>query len=168
MPTGRPRLTEEDLEARIRAYRKAYSAGLSDQGLPDFPAGQRETPQHREWLALYKLWSRLGRRKRGQGERCQEPAAADSIFCEAHREGSGTGSRVSLDDRRRILTAQKGLCPVCAQALDLLESSPHRRPEGPALLHARCLRAAKAAEELGGEGLERLRGYLWPRAKDRG
>ena len=60
MPSkGRPRLTEDDLKTRVKAYCKAYGAGTTDQGLPEFPAGQRETPQHREWVRLYKAWKRL-------------------------------------------------------------------------------------------------------------
>jgi hypothetical protein len=171
-PKGRPRLTEDDLEARIKAYCKVYGAGRNDQGLPEFPAGQRETPQHREWIALYKLWNRLGRRKRGQCDRCEEPASPDSIFCEAHRDEPASRSgtdKPSLEERRGLMSEQKGACPVCAQKLDLLESAAHRNPEGRALLHPRCLRAAQLAEDLGKEGVERLRGYLWPRApKPRG
>jgi hypothetical protein len=171
-PKGRPRLTEDDLEARIQAYCKAYGAGRNEQGLPEFPAGQRETPQHREWIALYKLWNRLGRRKRGQCDRCEQPASRDSIFCEAHRDEPASRSardKPSLEERRGLMSAQKGACPVCAQKLDLLESAAHRNPEGLSLLHPRCLRSAKLAEDLGKEGVERLRGYLWPRApKPRG
>src|SRR6185436_2479718 len=123
-PKGRPRLTEDDLRARIKAYCKAYGTGTNDKGLPDFPTGQRETAQHREWISLYKLWNRLGRRKRGQCERCHEPSVAGSIFCEVHRAESGgsADAKASLEERREALSAQKGLCPICADEIDLLES----------------------------------------------
>lgn len=167
---GRPRLTEDDLKARIKAYCKAYGAGTNDQGLPEFPSGKRETPQHKEWISLYKLWNRLGRRKRGQCERCQEPASEGSIFCETHKGGSfgpSADEKVSLEDRRELMTAQKGLCPICAEKLDLLESVAHRNPEGraQALLHASCGRLAKQAETIGRQGIDRLATYLWPRSR---
>jgi hypothetical protein len=167
---GRPRLTEDDLKARIKAYCKAYGVGTNDQGLPEFPAGRRETPQHREWIAVYKLWSRLGRRKRGQCERCAEPVAENSIFCEAHkaeRSGAHAAGKLSLDQRRDVHDSQKGLCPVCAQKVDLLESTAHRAGDSGtrALLHASCGRLATQAEKLGREGVERLTAYLWSRTR---
>lgn len=167
---GRPRLTEDDLKGRIKAYCKTYGASLNNQGLPEFPAGKRETAQHREWISLYKLWNRLGRRKRGQCERCQEPTTEGSIFCEAHRSASASPAgqpKTSLEDRRELLGAQKGLCPICAEKVDLLESVEHRRPDGPgrALLHASCNRLANMAEGIGAEGVDRLRAYVWPRSR---
>lgn len=165
-PKGRPRLTEDDLKARIRAYCKSYGASLNDQGLPSFPAGKRETPQHREWVSLYKLWNRLGRRKRGQCERCPEPASEGSVFCEEHRASAAPQHRSSLDERKQLLAAQKGLCPICAEKVDLLESVEHGTVDGPAqaLLHASCNRLAALAQAVGAEGIDRLRAYLWPRA----
>ncbi len=150
-PKGRPRLNEDDLRARIKAYCKSYGAAVRDQGLPEFPAGKRETPQHKEWISLYKLWNRLGRRKRGQCERCQEPASEGSIFCEEHRSAPTTSTgqqKASLEERRELLSAQKGLCPICAEKVDLLESVDHRSTEGQsrALLHSSCNRQANLAE----------------------
>jgi hypothetical protein len=166
---GRPRLTEDDLKGRIKTYCKSYGASLNDQGLPEFPAGKRETAQHREWISLYKLWNRLGRRRRGQCERCQERTADGSIFCETHKAESAraTEPRASLDERRAALTAQKGRCPICAETVDLLESvsQPSADGETPALLHASCGRLAKQAAQLGKEGVERLASYLWPKGR---
>jgi len=166
---GRPRLTEDDLRGRIKAYCKAYGASLGDQGLPAFPAGKRETAQHREWISLYKLWNRLGRRKRGQCERCQEPVTDGSIFCEAHKAesaGSSADPKASLDERRALRAAQKGLCPICADEVDLLESVSHTRDEdASALLHPSCSRLVKQAQEVGREGVDRLASYLWPRPR---
>jgi hypothetical protein len=165
---GRPRLTEDDLSARIQAYCKAYGAKTNDQGVPEFPSGRRETPQHREWISLYKLWNRLGRRKRGQCERCPEPAAENSIFCEAHKAEPGSREgKLSLDERRELHAVQRGLCPVCAQKVDLVESAAHGGPDGRTrgLLHPSCHRLAAQAENLGREGVERLGSYLWPRPR---
>lgn len=163
---GRPRLSEDDLKARARAYCKSYGASLTDQGLPEFPAGKRETPQHREWISLYKLWNRLGRRTRGQCERCSEPASDGSVFCDEHRASNTGQQRASLEERKERLEAQKGLCPICAQKVDLLESVEHGTVDDrvQALLHAGCNRLAGLAGAVGAEGIDRLRAYLWPRA----
>lgn len=165
-PQGRPRLTEDDLRARIKAYCKSYGAPLNDQGFPTFPAGKRETPQHREWVSLYKLWNRLGRRSRGQCERCTKPISEGSVHCEEHRAataGPAGQHRASLEDRGRLLAAQKAVCPVCAEKVDLLESVEDRRADGLALLHASCHRLASLAAAAGASSLDRLRAYLWPR-----
>lgn len=58
-PRGRPRITQEDYEARLRAYCTAYGVVPNADGFVPFPAGQRETPQHREWVKLYRAHSRL-------------------------------------------------------------------------------------------------------------
>lgn len=162
MPAGRPRLTPDEIEARIAGYCERYGeAPNAETGLPPFPAGKRETPQHREWLSLYKAHARLGRRHRGQCERCTAPATDGSIFCEEHRAGSPGGSR---DDRRALLESQGGLCPICTLEVDVLDAVDHGRADGSdrAVLHARCGRLARLAGRLGPEGLDRLRGFLWP------
>src|SRR3954471_7146420 len=57
---GRPRLTAEALADRIAGYCARYAVTeRSGTGFPPFPAGQRETPQHREWVVLFKAKSRL-------------------------------------------------------------------------------------------------------------
>lgn len=61
---GRPTLSEETLRQRIAAYCSRYGARLTVEGLPAFPSGFRETPRHREWMALYKAFSRLRARSR--------------------------------------------------------------------------------------------------------
>jgi hypothetical protein len=58
---GRVPLTPQELEERIRAYCERYGAAPGPTGLPPYPSGQRETPQHREWIAVYKAHSRLSR-----------------------------------------------------------------------------------------------------------
>jgi hypothetical protein len=48
------RLTPEVFEARLADYCRRYKVALGPNGLPPYPAGQRETPQHREWMALHR------------------------------------------------------------------------------------------------------------------
>lgn len=71
--TGRPPMTDEQIAQRIADYRARYQVTeLNDAGFPVFPAGLRETPQHREWITLYQLFNR-SRRRLGQ------PAAGDDV-----------------------------------------------------------------------------------------
>jgi hypothetical protein len=58
---GRPRLTPELYQERLAAYCSKYQVSPLDTGLPPFPSGQRETPQHAEWLSLYKAHQRVAR-----------------------------------------------------------------------------------------------------------
>lgn len=58
---GRPPLRPEEIDSRVAAYCTRYGVTAVD-GLPPFPAGQRETRQHREWLVLYKARQRHARR----------------------------------------------------------------------------------------------------------
>jgi hypothetical protein len=158
---GRPRLSPEDLEARIADYCRRYHAPRAPSGLPAFPTGKRETRQHREWIALYKAHNRLGRRSRGQCERCSEPAAEGSVFCAEHR---GQGAAASSPDQRRALLAhQDGHCPVCGAALNVDESVEY----GQAVVHPRCGRLAGLAADLGPDGLSRLGRFLWPEGSAR-
>jgi hypothetical protein len=164
---GRPRLTPEVYEARLGAYCARYAAKPTSEGLPPYPAGQRETPQHREWISLYKAHARLARRARGVCERCSEPASDGSVYCEAHRPpAAGTPSAaVSPEDRKRLLKAQSGRCPVCSEKVDLSAPVHHdladRKPR--ALLHPACGRLVAAAEQAGPQALEQVRAYLWAR-----
>jgi len=163
---GRPRLTPDDVQARIDLYCARYGVRPNVGGLPPFPSGKRETAQHRAWIAVYKAHNRLGRRSRGQCERCSAPAVPGSVFCEAHRaEGSaGHASRVPLEDRRARWTAQKGRCVICGRNVELRESVGHGQDAGriSAVLDARCSELVRMAEALGPQAFERLRRYLWP------
>ena len=166
---GRPRLTLEELQARIADYCDRYGVAPNAEGLPPFPTGQRETQQHRDWIAVYKAHNRLARRRRGQCERCAAPASAGSIFCDAHRVdvAARAGSHgASLEERRALLKAQGGRCPVCGQKLQPRDSIDHSHAngEGRAVLHPRCSRLAGLVEALGPDSLDRLRLYLWPDA----
>lgn len=172
MPTkGRPRLTPEDLDARIAEYCERYRVTRGPHGLPPFPSGKRETPQHRAWIGLYKAHSRLGRRSRGQCERCSAPVTEGSVFCEEHRAlnaGRAGNQGASLEARRTFLATQGGRCPICAATVDLWDSVDHS-PTGKvrAVLHPGCNRLVGLAEAVGPDGLSRLRAFLWPEAPSR-
>jgi hypothetical protein len=163
---GRPRLTPEDLQARVAEYCDRYRVGRNAEGLPPFPTGQRETRQHRDWLAVYKAHNRLARRGRGQCERCSAPTSDGSVFCDEHRAdvSSRAGTHgASLEDRRALLDAQGGRCPICRQKVELWDAVDHSHATGElrAVLHPGCNRLVGIAEAVGPEGLERVRAYLW-------
>jgi hypothetical protein len=169
---GRPRLTPELYQERRAAYCAKYHVAPLDTGLPPFPTGQRETAQHGEWISLYKAWNRIGRRDRGQCERCAAPVSPGSIFCDAHRAhsaGRAGGHGSSVEDRRALLEAQDGRCPICADTVALWDSVDHSHVSGQvrALLHQRCNQLAGLAEALGPEALDRARAYLWPAKRKR-
>jgi hypothetical protein len=138
---GRPRLTDEELRARIAAYGKRHGVGLNELGLPPFPAGQRETEQHREWMALYKANRRLSER---------QPSTAD------------------LERRQELLTQQQGRCPVCRKALevdesrlddgDAIDGNPH--DAGAAVLHTPCRQLVDLARSLGSDAVDRAKARL--------
>jgi hypothetical protein len=100
---GRPRLTAEGYEARLKVYCAKYAVKPTAEGIPPFPTGQRETPQHRAWLGLYKAHGRLVR----------------------HAGGA------DLDERRALLAAHGGRCPLCGQKLvEQVVSPPAPQPLG--------------------------------------
>ena len=158
---GRPRLTPEAYAARLDAYCARYKVTPLATGIPPFPAGRRETPQHREWIALYKAKARLARRDRGQCERCAAPAAENSIFCEAHRLGTDAPGGTPTE---ALLASQGGLCPICRRELKPGDAVAHALgPErGPAALHRRCHGLAVLGATFDSEAIGHLRTYLWP------
>lgn len=165
----RPRMTQEELDARLEEYCQRYGVKLGQNGLPPFPTGKRETQQHKEWMAVYKTHNRFQRRHRGQCERCSAPASPGSIFCEQHRaENSGrTGNHgATLEQRQDLLGAQGGLCPICDNKIDVWDSIDHDHATGEvrAILHGNCNRLVGFAEAVGPKGVRRLGQYLWPRA----
>lgn len=164
MPTrGRPRLTPELLDSRIREYCSRYAVAPNADGLPPFPAGKRETRQHRAWLALYKAHDRLRRRRSGQCERCGSPVTDGSVFCEEHRTGAAGVVAPAATEPAAVLAAQAGRCAVCAEALGLDEAVELRIPgSGAQLVHRRCRQLVRLARGLGPQALERAHSLLWP------
>ena len=136
---GRRPLTDEDIQAKVRDYCDRYGVTeLTPDGLPVFPSGQRETPQHRAWIVVYKAAQRLRRRR----------LAADP------------GARAAA------LAAQEGRCPLCREPVaaddPVLDLSPAR------IVHRRCRDLLKAAQALGPEALDRARRLLWPEGRPGG
>lgn len=133
-PRGRPPLTEDVLRERTAAYCKQYGVSdFNEAGLPAYPAGKRESRQHRDWVNLFKAWSRLRRRT-------VSPRDAD---CAA------------------ALRAQNGCCPICRrplQAADVLDEDKSGRILG--LLHADCDKLVRLARRAGTGVAERLSSYL--------
>jgi hypothetical protein len=59
-------MTDAQVAERIAEYCARYQVKeVNDAGFPVFPAGLRETAQHREWINLYQLFNR-SRRRSGQ------------------------------------------------------------------------------------------------------
>jgi hypothetical protein len=135
-PRGRPPLTEEILRERTAAYCVQYGVKeSSDAGLPPYPAGKRESRQHRDWVNLAKAWSRLQRRTRRQ-----DPQIAAALASQASR------------------------CPICSQELSAETSVRTPAPlGGPDIaLHERCRDLVRLASELGLSALDRVRQHLSP------
>src|SRR5688500_11935504 len=69
----------EQIRERILEYCTRYKVtALNEAGFPVFPAGRRETQQHREWIALYQLFNRSRKRS---GEAVQDGASNRSEAC---------------------------------------------------------------------------------------
>src|SRR5262245_12657321 len=122
----------------MAAYCKRYGVNASDEGLPPFPGGKRETAQHREWMALYKAHKRLS----------------------ARDAGAGAGD---LTRRQELLSDQRGRCPVCRKPLELVESrldEPAAGDPDGAVLHGNCFDLVTLARALGLEALERVKARL--------
>ena len=132
---GRPRLTEEVLAQRIADYCSRH--GVTERntsGFPVYPAGQRETPQHREWVILYKAASRL--------ERAGSQDARTALLATQNGRCPVCAEDLALDDGAIVPGA-----PETGTQL---------------LVHAPCGKLVRVAVALGPAAVERLRGVLWP------
>src|SRR4051812_6655745 len=101
---GRPRLTEDVLAERIADYCRRYGVTeRNESGFPVFPAGQRESTQHREWVVLFKAVSRL--RDTGPRELRNQLLAAQNGRCPVCTEEVSTegGSMVAGLREARVL-----------------------------------------------------------------
>jgi hypothetical protein len=135
---ARPPLSDEQVRSKVVAYCERYGVAFDlETGLPPFPSGRRETPQHREWLTVYRALQRLGRR-----------AAA-------------------VDAAREAAAAPSVSCPVCSRSLERDLAVPYARRSGtssrPASLHPSCAELARLAEALGQDAVSGLAPFLWPR-----
>jgi hypothetical protein len=134
---GRPAHTEEQVRAKVLAYCERYHVSPGPEGLPPFPSGKRETPQHREWLTVYRAHQRS--RLRAASAAAEEPDAA-SLRLE---------------------------CPICSRSLPRDLAVPYRRRAAasarPASLHPACAELARLAETLGPTAVAGVGPFLWPK-----
>jgi hypothetical protein len=129
-------MTPEALQERVAAYCKEYGVSVTADGLPPFPSGQRETDQHREWMALYKAHRRIAQRSAG-------PDARD------------------VQKIHELLAAQRGRCPICRKSVEPADARLDDQPHGdPAALHAACLQLVELSRSLGLDALERVKERL--------
>jgi hypothetical protein len=140
---GRPPLTEDVLRERTAEYCRRYRVtDFNEAGLPAYPAGKRESRQHRDWVNLLKAWSRL-------------------------RQRSGTA-----EDANRVATVlqqQRDLCPICARAVHPVDvvDRDHDTGEVLGVLHADCYQIVRVARTLDAGLGQRLATYLDPAARSR-
>jgi len=147
------------LQARIRDYCARYGVAPNENGLPPFPAGRRETRQHREWISLLKARSRLRRRIGGLCRRCDQPAVPGRIFCEQHDPTSADTAPAT----------SKARCFVCGEPVAGAPVDEHRREprSEPVLVHRYCAHVISLAQKVGPGLLDRVRYYLWPEGRSR-
>jgi hypothetical protein len=132
---GRPRLSEEVLARRIDDYCARH--GVTERsalGFPAYPAGKRETPQHREWVILFKAKSRL----------------------------DGAGSPVARAALVAAQSGRCPVCAEEIQADDGAVVPGAPGTEAKLLAHAPCGKLLRLAQELGPSAVDRARSILWP------
>jgi hypothetical protein len=135
-PRGRPPLTEDLVHQRIADYCARYGVSERNQaGFPVFPAGKRETRQHRDWIVLYKAFRRLQARQAG----------------------------VAAADRIAALERQRGRCPICLEEVGRNDPvAPSADGRAPVLVHRGCAELIREALKIGPSGLDRVKAHLWP------
>jgi hypothetical protein len=131
-------MTQEALQQRIAAYCTGYNVSRGDpEGLPPYPAGERESRQHRDWIVLYKAISRFRQRR---------------------------AALPTPPERAAALEAQDGHCPICLAQVGA-EGQIAQQP-GPGatmtIVHAECDDLLSFVLKLGPSVLDRLRSYAWP------
>lgn len=135
---GRPPLTEDALRERTAEYCRRYGVtDYNDAGVPAYPAGKRESRQHRDWVNLLKAWSRLRRR---------------------------SGTPHDADQVAAALRRQRALCPICArpvQAGDVIDEDP-ATGDILGILHPDCHQIVRVARKADAGLAERLAAYLAP------
>lgn len=125
-------MSAEQVAARVDAYCERHGVRPSAAGVPPFPAGRRETPQHREWLALYRAVRRL------QARVAHGPSP----------DGGDAGNACGLCSRP--LPATNGV----RLRLD--------RPRREVPVHGSCAELLRAARMAGREAVEATLRLLWP------
>ena len=134
-PKGRPRLSEEVLAQRIDDYCARH--GVTERnasGFPAYPTGKRETPQHREWVVLFKAKSRLS----GAGS----ADARAALLATQNGRCTVCAEEIGVDDGTVVPGAPGSHTKL--------------------LVHAACGKLLRLALELGPSALDRARSVLWP------
>jgi hypothetical protein len=129
-------LTDEQLRAKVAAYCQRYGVTQGPEGLPPFPSGHRETPQHREWLTVYRALQRHA--IRAAAEAAPAAASANSLSCPICH--GALEHDLSVPYARRAAMSSR-----------------------PARLHPACAELARLAESLGPDAVAGLQPFLWPR-----
>ena len=131
-PRGRPALTEDVLRERTAAYCSRYGVkDFNEAGLPAFPAGERESRQHRDWVNLFKAWSRF--RHRTAAPQNAERVAVVRWLCRLScrhvsplRTGAGLGGRIAaIWALVGVASAPHALSTL--SALSEIEATTHRK-----------------------------------------
>ena len=130
---GRPPHTDEQVRAKILAYCERYGVSPVPEGLPPFPAGKRETRQHREWLTVYRALQRFALR-------AAAPPAAHSTTLHCPVCSRALERELAVPYARRAGTSAR-----------------------PASLHPSCAELARLAETLGPAAVAGVGPFLWPR-----
>lgn len=131
---ARPALTEEQVRAKVVAYCERYGISPIPEGLPPFPAGRRETPQHRDWLTVYRALQR----------------------CEARAFAAAVATPSDSD-------ALCPVCARALKAEDSVSVHAGSRRTTSWNAHAGCAHLLRLAEKVGPDAVARLNGLLWPR-----
>jgi hypothetical protein len=122
----------------VTAYCQRHGVAPTPEGLPPFPSGQRETPQHREWLVVYRAVKRL-----------------------AARQASSPGAA-----RRRRAVQGTLECAVCGEPVSASADARELRL-GPgrakARLHGACADLVDRMRAAGPEAVARVLALLSPR-----
>jgi hypothetical protein len=131
---ARTPLTEDQVRAKALAYCERYGVSPGPAGLPPFPAGHRETRQHREWLAVYRALQRAKARATSAAVPSPSDGARACPIC---------ARAIGADDGVPVRPGGGG------HPLDL---------------HRACADLVRLAETAGPDALARLSHFLWPRA----
>jgi len=136
-------MTAEALQQRIDAYCARYKVPRRTGGLPPYPAGERETRQHRDWIVLYKAISRFRQRQT---------------------------ALPTSPERAAALKAQDGRCPICLVEVGVEGQTAHQPQPGAALtiVHLECNELLRRVLTLGPSVLDRLRSCAWPEPRSSG
>jgi hypothetical protein len=126
---GRPRLSADEMQARVAAYCERYGVRPDADGFPPFPSGRRETPQHREWLAVYRALRRRGGRPAdaSAGRRSGPHAApARCAVCDRALQPSDEVRAVRLGPPRATVPPGPRLHEACAELVERLRAAGPR------------------------------------------